>query len=141
MHHGKEIYLFFAIYGINGVIGIIIAQSIIGMIIYKVLIICQRNKIKNYGTFIEQLNRNKKINEIMNIIINTFLLITFYVMIAGFSAYFSQELGISNIIRNNNNSNIMLYNFYGKHRWNNKNKYIINSNTNYFYNNTRNEKY
>ncbi len=98
MHHGKEIYLFFGIYGINGIIGIIIAQAIIGVITYKVLTICKKNEIQNYGTFIQQLNKNKKINDVMNIIINTFLLITFYVMIAGFSAYFSQELRIPNII-------------------------------------------
>lgn len=140
MPHGKEIYLFFVVYGINGIIGITIAQIIIGIIVYKVLKICQ-NKIKSYATFIEQLNKNKKINEIMNIIINTFLLITFYVMIAGFSAYFSQELGISNIIRDNNNSNSMLYNFYGKYRWDNKNKHIVNSNINYFYNSISFKKY
>lgn len=95
---GKEIYLFFGIYGINGIIGIVISQILIGIIVYKVLIICQKNEILNYGKFIEKLNKNKKVNEIMNIIINIFLLITFYIMIAGFSAYFSQELGIPNLV-------------------------------------------
>lgn len=95
---GKEIYLFFNIYGVNGILGIIISQAIIGLIIYKVLTICINDKIENYTQLSEHINSNKKINEILKIIINTFLLISFYVMIAGFSAYFSQELKIPNII-------------------------------------------
>ena len=37
-------------------------------------------------------------NKIIYIIVNMFLLISFYIMVAGFSAYFAQELGISSII-------------------------------------------
>ena len=98
MLHGKEIYLFFGIYGINGIIGIIVAQAIIGLIIYKTLIIIQKYNIKNYGELVEKINTNNKINEIIKVIINTFLLLSFFVMIAGFSAYFAQELGIPNVI-------------------------------------------
>lgn len=98
MLHGKEIYLFFGIYGINGVIGIVISQIIIGLIVYKTLTIIQKNNIKNYGELIQKINTNNRINEIIKIIINTFLLLSFYVMIAGFSAYFAQELGLPNII-------------------------------------------
>lgn len=98
MLHGKEIYLFFGIYGINGVIGIIIAQSLVGLIIYKTISITQKYNIKNYSQLIEKINTNNKVNEIIKIVINIFLLISFYVMVAGFSAYFAQELGIPNII-------------------------------------------
>lgn len=98
LHHGKEIHLFFSIYGINGIIGIVISQIIIGVIIYKILTICKKQKIENYGELTKYINTNPKINEIIKIIVNTFLLISFFVMIAGFSAYFSQELGIPNII-------------------------------------------
>lgn len=98
MLHGKEIYLFFGIYGINGVIGIIVSQVIIGLIIYKTLTILQNCNIKNYGELIQKINNNNRINEIIKIIINIFLLLSFYVMVAGFSAYFAQELGIPNII-------------------------------------------
>lgn len=96
--HGKEIYLFFGIYGINGIIGIIISQILIGLIMYKVLTICKNQKIENYTELTKHINQKQRINEIINIIINTFLLLSFYVMIAGFSAYFSQELEIPNIV-------------------------------------------
>ena len=98
LHHGKEIYLFFGKYGINGIIGIIISQIIIGIIVYKTLRISKENNIENYADFSKYINRTSKINEITKKIINIFLLLSFYVMIAGFSAYFSQELGIPNII-------------------------------------------
>ncbi len=98
MLHGKEIYLFFGRYGKNGIIGIIISQIIIGIIIYKVLKISKEKDIANYKQLIKHINKNSKTNEIVKIIINIFLLISFYVMIAGFSAYFSQELGIPSII-------------------------------------------
>lgn len=98
LHHGKEIYLFFVVYGINGIWGIILSQVIIGIIIYKVLTISNNQKISNYGELTGVINKNTKINEILKIIINIFLLLSFYVMIAGFSAYFSQELGLPNIL-------------------------------------------
>lgn len=98
MHRGKEIYLFFGTYGIKGIIGIIISQTIIGIIIYKTLKISKQNNIENYTEFSNHINKNNKINQITKIIINIFLLLSFYVMIAGFSAYFSQELCIPNII-------------------------------------------
>lgn len=39
---GKEIYLFFVIYGKNGMIGILISSILIGLVIYKVF----RNRTK-----------------------------------------------------------------------------------------------
>lgn len=98
MHHGKEIHLFFTKYGINGIIGIIISSLLIGLIIYKVIKISSQKNIENYDQLINTISKNKKTNEIIKIIINIFLLISFYIMIAGFSAYFSQELKIPNII-------------------------------------------
>lgn len=98
MHHGKEIHLFFGKYGINGIIGIIISQTIIGIIVYKTLKTSKENNIENYAEFSKYINKTSRTNEITKKIINTFLLLSFYVMIAGFSAYFSQELGIPNII-------------------------------------------
>lgn len=98
MHHGKEIYLFFGKYQIYGIIGIIVSSALMGIIIYKVLSITKKNQIENYEQFIENLNINQKAKDIIKIIIQTFLLISFYVMIAGFSAYFSQELQIHSYI-------------------------------------------
>lgn len=44
------------------------------------------------------IQKNKKIKPIINTIINLFILITFFIMIAGFGAYFEQELGINSLI-------------------------------------------
>lgn len=95
-HHGKEIYLFFGIYGINGILGIIVASTLIGVIIYKVFQSIKKGE--SYEAFLHQIYKNEKSRDIIKIIVNIFLLISFYIMVAGFSAYFSQELKIPNIV-------------------------------------------
>ena len=63
-------------------------------------IISEKNKIKNNKKINSKIN-NKKLNKylnisnITNIIINIFLIISFFIMIAGFGAYFNQEYNIS----------------------------------------------
>lgn len=96
--HGKEIYLFFGKYGVYGILGIFVSSILMGLLIYKVFRILQEKKIGHYNSFINQIYPNEKTREIIKIMINLFLLISFYIMIAGFSAYFSQELGIPNSI-------------------------------------------
>lgn len=94
---GQEIYLFFNIYGIYGIYGIVISSILLGVIIYKVLNIVYKSNIRTYDDLIERINPIKKNRQVKNII-NIFLLISFYIMVAGFSAYLSQELLIPNII-------------------------------------------
>ena len=96
---GKEIYLFFNRYGLYGLIGVIISTIFTGIIIYRVFQIVQNKPEKNYEQFLELISNKSttKTNYIIktiNIIINAFLLISFYIMVAGFSAYFEQEFGI-----------------------------------------------
>lgn len=98
LHHGKEIYLFFGKYQAYGIIGILLSSTLMGVIIYKVLKITRKEKIDSYEEFINSFNINKKIKNIIKIIIQIFLLISFYIMVAGFSAYFSQELQIPSYI-------------------------------------------
>ena len=97
---GKEIYTFFYVYGTKGIFGIIIAISLIGLIIYKSLKIITENNINNYDEFLKKIsNHNSKTTEyVLNFIINLFLLIVFFVMCAGFAAYFKQEFGINQIL-------------------------------------------
>lgn len=102
---GQEIYLFFFKYGIKGLYGLIICSSLIAYVIYKVLNISYENNIDTYYDFLKKIfnyNKGKKkyfnIIYMNNIIVNIFLLVTFFIMIAGFGAYFEQELGISKII-------------------------------------------
>lgn len=101
---GQEVYLFFYSYGIKGIIGIFISSILMGIIIYKTLILVKENDINNYKDFLNLLikkegnNNYFNIKNIINIIINMFILITFFIMIAGFGAYFEQEIGINSLI-------------------------------------------
>lgn len=101
---GQEVYLFFYSYGIKGIIGIFISSILMGIIIYKTLILVKENDINNYKDFLNLLikkegnNNYFNIKNIINIIINMFILITFFIMIAGFGAYFEQELEINSLI-------------------------------------------
>ena len=102
---GQEIYLFFFRYGIKGLYGLIICSSLIAYVIYKVLNIAYEKNIDTYYDFLKKIfnyNKGKKkyfnIIYMNNTIVNIFLLVTFFIMIAGFGAYFEQELGISKII-------------------------------------------
>jgi len=93
---GREIYLFFLQYGENGKIGIILTGLITGIIIYTVLGIVKTYEINNYNKLLERINwKHEKVNKIINLIVNAFLLISFYIMVAGFSAYMGQTYKIS----------------------------------------------
>ena len=95
---GQEIYIFFYKYGIQGILGIIISSLVLGIVAYKVPNICKNNEIKNYKDFLNIFVRNEKQLNIINTIINIFILISFYIMIAGFGAYFEQQFGINSLI-------------------------------------------
>jgi len=60
-------------------------------------IINEKNNLKINN---EKLNKNKylKFSNITNIIINIFLIISFFIMIAGFGAYFNQEYNMSSLL-------------------------------------------
>ncbi len=96
---GQEVYLFFFSYGIEGMIGLIISGLIIGFVIYKTFQILDKYGTRTYKEFLDILiQKDGKIKPIINNIINLFILITFFIMIAGFGAYFEQELGINSLI-------------------------------------------
>lgn len=95
---GQEVNTFFFSFGIKGLLGIILSSFIIGIIIYKTFKIIYKNNINNYKEFLNCLLKNEKINNITNSIINIFILVSFYVMIAGFGAYLQQELNLNSII-------------------------------------------
>ena len=95
---GQEIYSFFNVYGENGLIGIILSNILIGIIMYVILKKTNQLNIKSYSELLEHTKVPKGIVSILNIIINIFLLISFYVMVAGFTTYFKQEFNISQII-------------------------------------------
>lgn len=94
---GQEIYSFFYSYGIIGIIGLIVTGVLIGITIYKSLKIIYKNKIDNYDQFLRIFIKNQKVTKAINKVLNILLLVTFYIMIAGFGAYFEQEIGINKI--------------------------------------------
>lgn len=95
---GKEIYLFFNTYGKKGILGIATATILTGVIIYKVLMQIRCVEANNYKDYLNQMEIKPLIKDTLNIIINIFLLISFYIMVAGFCAYFRQEYNIPYII-------------------------------------------
>ena len=95
---GQEIYSFFYAYGEKGIIGIIVTSTLTSVLIYKTLKMVCQNEITTYNEFLGLFIKNKKITKIINIVLNILLLISFYIMIAGFGAYFEQEMKINKII-------------------------------------------
>lgn len=105
---GKEIYSFFFVYGINGIIGVFFSSLIISFTIYKVLKICQINNINTFEEFCYYIFKNnlkkckdkqvKEISENINKIINIFLLVSFYIMISGFSSFLNQEFCVNRYV-------------------------------------------
>ena len=96
---GKEVYIFFGQYELCGILGLIISSGLTAVIINKVLQISNQNKINTYNNFLTDILKNKqsRINliQIINYIVNIFLLISFYIMIAGFVSFFKQEYNLS----------------------------------------------
>lgn len=96
---GQEIYLFFFSYGIEGIMGLFISSLIMGIVIYQTFKVVDKYGTGTYKEFLDVLiKKNGKIKSIINSIINFFILITFFIMIAGFGAYFEQELGINSLV-------------------------------------------
>ena len=97
MHHGQEIYSFFYIYGKLGILGIIISTILFGIIIYKTLILSKKYNLDNYNKLLDKIIKNNKVKNFIKYIINVFLIASFYIMIAGFSAYFSQQFNVNRV--------------------------------------------
>lgn len=95
---GKEIYIFFYKYQKYGFWGLVITSILLGAIIYAVIRSCQKNNIDNYECFLRKICKSNSGYSIIKFIINTFLLMTFYVMASAFGEYFKQEFNIIKII-------------------------------------------
>ncbi len=95
---GQEVYTFFFSFGKKGLIGIFIASLVISLAIYKTIKTILKTNVKNYEEFIKLFIKNKKIYYVIDAIINIFILISFYIMIAGFGAYLQQEFNLNSIL-------------------------------------------
>ena len=96
---GQEIYVFFFKHGIKGAWGLVLCNFLIGFSVYKILKIIKENEINNYEDFINLITnfRFTRINKYISIIFNFFLLMSFFVMIAGFGSFFEQEFKINRL--------------------------------------------
>lgn len=95
---GQEIYVFFYRFGIKGLVGIFLCSIIMSVAIYRTLNLIYKNKINTYEEFLEKIFANKRISHLMNILVNIFLCITFFIMVSGFGAYFEQKFGLNKLI-------------------------------------------
>ncbi len=95
---GQEVYTFFFSFGKKGLIGIFIASLVISLAIYKTFKTILKTNVKNYEDFLKLFIKNKKIYYVIDAIINIFILISFYIMIAGFGAYLQQEFNLNSIL-------------------------------------------
>lgn len=101
---GQEMYIFFFSYGLKGIFGIFISSILMGIVIYKTLKIINKYNISNYKELIEIIIKTKSKNKyfniknVLNFVVNIFILITFFIMIAGFGAYFEQEMGVNRLV-------------------------------------------
>ena len=101
---GQEIKVFFYSYGIKGLFGLVSCSILFAFVIYKVLKMSKINNIETYKDFVYILvgrassKKYLNVSFIINTIVNLFLMITFFIMLAGFGAYFSQEMGVSSYI-------------------------------------------
>lgn len=95
---GKEIYIFFYRYNLYGIIGTIISCLFVGFIIFKVMNIVKFYNIKNYNEFLNYIIEKKLLRKILINIIDIFLIISFCVMVTGFSAFMYQEFRINKFI-------------------------------------------
>ena len=100
---GQEINSFFVRYGIYGFLGIIFSSIMLSLIIYKTLKTIKKNNVNTYTYFLvkilgDKFSEKDLFKNSIVYIVNIFLLISFYIMISGFSVYFYQELNLPKII-------------------------------------------
>lgn len=95
---GKEIFVFFNVYGLWGFIGLFVSFILMGLIIYRVFTIIIDYNVHSYSEFVDIIiSKSVFTHTLVCNIINIFLLISFVVMVSGFSAYFSQQFNIPHI--------------------------------------------
>lgn len=91
---GAEINLFFNSIGIFGLFGVIISSIMLGLTIYFSL----TNNNKSYNELIRSNLNNKILKFILLGMINIFLIISYFIMIAGLSSFFSESINIDYFI-------------------------------------------
>lgn len=94
---GKEIAIFFNNTGNYGILNIILAILVFFFTFYYVFKLISKYDINNFRELVEVI-ANKKVASIIEHVMSLFLLIIFWIMIAGFGAYLTQLWGIPTIV-------------------------------------------
>lgn len=107
---GKELYLFFYRYGIYGIFGIFLSTLLTSILLYQAFHFITSHSIVSYKDFINKLFSQSNISSLpinkgrfdfatfFHTIITFFLVVSFFIMIAGFGAYFKQEFNVSPLL-------------------------------------------
>ena len=74
---GKEVFTFFNVYGVAGLLGLIFSEAMIGLVIYKSFCIIINYNVSSYSQFVSRIfPQSKFLNNTFCNIINIFLLIS-----------------------------------------------------------------
>lgn len=97
---GKEVFNFFTIYNVNGLISILFFCILMFFVVLKVLNLKFKYSINSYRDFLQLLDNSNIFfnNKLFLIIINIFLASTFYIMIVGLSTLFNYQFNIPKIL-------------------------------------------
>lgn len=97
---GKEVFNFFTIYSLNGIISIFVFSFLLFLLINKCLNIKTNLKINSYNEFVLYLEKKYNFfnHRFFLFIINIFLASSFYIMIAAISSLFDYQFNIAKFI-------------------------------------------
>ena len=95
---GKEIYLFFFKYGLLSFLGIFFSCIILSLVMHKVYLIIDEQKIEDYDGFLLYIFKNVKYKNIIKCVINIYLLTSFCIMASGFADFIKQEFFVNKMI-------------------------------------------
>lgn len=97
---GKEVFNFFTVFHVNGFISIFVFSLLTFFTIYRVLMIRYTQKIESYSDFLNLITSRYPLldHRFFLLVINLFLIISFYIMIIALSTLFEYQLGIHRII-------------------------------------------
>ena len=97
---GKEVFNFFTIYSLNGIISIFTFSIFLFLLIYKCLNIKTNLQLANYNKFIFYLEKKYRFfnHRFFLFVINIFLALSFYIMITALSSLFDYQFNTQKFI-------------------------------------------
>jgi len=91
---GQEMIHFFAVFGYKGLFGSILSSSLFSVVGAIVFYLVYKNRIKGYEELITPIF-GRTLSKIVEVIITSYLFISFCIMVAGSGAIFREQLNLS----------------------------------------------